>query len=200
MRVAVYYLFLLFLIVSCVLYIYLIVGCYFALLLTKSFFLRHSDNDKLRYYMGQLIVFCIGQNLFSKSEASVFSKIEVRFRENHSQYRNLNDIINLLNITLDLPLNFEGQLKIYELFSQIQNCFMLPTSLVNNCLNLLSNRFLGLSCNGNIIENVEFIQHGCLLNTSKMIFLTSGTHVQMALGPIFYDSSGVVIKKATVFC
>jgi hypothetical protein len=155
--------------------------------------------DPLTQAVCRALDVAVDSDLLATAGPAHLAEVEVRFREHCTPYRTVLELVGQME-PLIRATSYTDLHKLIEMLYQLQMTFALPPAKIEAALNLLMDRLTQATTSSGQVGRIEMVAPGTLLDPSRMLYVTAGTHVQQPLGVIVYDKGGKVISKARVLC
>ena len=160
---------------------------------------RLARKDPLAGEIARWIGRGIDATLVLDTGSKGLAEVEVQFREVQDPYRNLADLLRLLEKSLAATRFAEVNQVIKSIF-QFEATLGVPFSDLAKSLSLLETRLKLDSSLARPVARIEVVAPGTMLDPKKMMPVTSGTTVKQPLGIVALDGDGKVLGKARVIC
>jgi hypothetical protein len=159
----------------------------------------HAIADPLAQALCHALEATIDGDLLAAAGPAHLAEVEVRFREHRTPYRTVLELVSQME-PLVRATTYADLIRLIEMLYQLQMTLTPPPAEMEAALNLLTDRLTQATTSNGPVGRVEVLTPGALLDPSRMLYVTAGTHVQQPLGVVVYDKGGRVISKARVLC
>jgi hypothetical protein len=157
-----------------------------------------SSQDLVVLNAKQMMQCWIDESLLENAGAEGLASVEIRYREIRDLYRTVPELFQRIAL-ISRSADYGDLVDLAKMIYQLQDALQSPTERTIPALTVLSER-MKASKSPRPIGKVVFVRPGELLDTDRMMYLNSGTHVRQPLGVIVFDADGKVMSKAKVLC
>ncbi|MSR55698.1 MAG: hypothetical protein EXS09_20815 [Gemmataceae bacterium] len=158
-----------------------------------------SAPDPIGLQAQALVLGAIDETLLPSGNASGLEEVEVQFREAQDPYRTVPELVRHID-KLGPSRRYADLMSLIKMVYQLQDALQLPVEKATAALTILAERLRATDTAPRPVAKVEFVPIGTLLDTGRMIYVNSGTHVRQPFGVVVYDADAKVIGKAKVMC